>query len=745
MSVASAAEPIPAYYPPAAQPIYAGQPQSYQPPQMSDFGYSGLDQADNPLPGAEIMTSGPVHEAFAEPITFNPTPGVAVNAEPPAPIQEALPDTKPIGENVVWIPGYWSWDDDRQGFVWVSGIWRNIPPGLQWAPGYWAQVEGGFQWVSGYWAPIAAAEQPQYLPTPPDTLDQGPIGVPMSVDDVWSPGYWAYANTGYGWRAGGWMRPMPGRVWIPAHYIWTPRGCIFVPGYWDYAIDQRGLLFAPVAFDAGFYSQPGFCYTPAVVVNVTFITVNLFIGPGRHHYFFGDYYDDRCHRRGFVPSYEFHRNHGGYDPIFASQQWDHRRDTNNWQDSQRRRFEQLRDNRNDRPARTFRAELANRAAGRNTANNLPAVRTLRDLSVANNAPVRVEKLNTTTRERLTRETTVLTRSQETRVTKETKAGKTARFNAPVATLTTPKINANAPVTSRINRTTPAAATPGFTPPVTRTTPAPNTTPRTFVPRNPVTPNPTNTVTPNTTPRTFVPRNPVTPNPTNTVTPNTTPRTFVPRNPVNPNPTNTVTPNTTPRTFVPRDTTSTVTPNTTPRTFVPRNPVTPNPTNTVTPNTTPRTFVPRDTTSTVTPDTTPRTFVPRNSTNTVTPNRMPVSPVIPNRTAPATITPPVAPPVRSLPVVPNATRVTPTVRPAVPSTPAVRSPVAPTPQPRPVPVAPRTVTPPPAPVSPTPSNPVTPGNPRDRSDDKNRDRDRASDSNDNPGNSGSPAGSSRGRR
>ena len=48
------------------------------------------------------------------------------------------------GDNVVWIPGYWSWDDSRNDFLWVSGIWRNLPPGRQWVPGYWSEAAGGF-------------------------------------------------------------------------------------------------------------------------------------------------------------------------------------------------------------------------------------------------------------------------------------------------------------------------------------------------------------------------------------------------------------------------------------------------------------------------------------------------------------------------------------------------------------------------------------------------------------------------
>ena len=64
------------------------------------------------------------------------------------------PDQKPAGQNVQWIPGYWSWDVSRNDYLWVSGIWREPPPNSQWVPGYWHQVEGGSQWVPGTWIPV---------------------------------------------------------------------------------------------------------------------------------------------------------------------------------------------------------------------------------------------------------------------------------------------------------------------------------------------------------------------------------------------------------------------------------------------------------------------------------------------------------------------------------------------------------------------------------------------------------------
>ena len=105
-----------------------------------------------------MLTRGPVHEAFAETVTFDPEPGIVVPKAPPAAIEEVPPEQRPEGANVAWIPGYWGWDDERNDFLWVSGIWRDLPPGRQWVPGYWGKSAQGYQWTSGYWADAQVSE-----------------------------------------------------------------------------------------------------------------------------------------------------------------------------------------------------------------------------------------------------------------------------------------------------------------------------------------------------------------------------------------------------------------------------------------------------------------------------------------------------------------------------------------------------------------------------------------------------------
>jgi hypothetical protein len=125
-----------------------------------------------------------VHEAFAEPVVFDPRPGLIAPKGPPPAIEEQPPDQRPEGAHVEWVPGYWSWDEDRGDFLWVSGIWRDLPPDRQWVPGYWNPVQGGYQWVSGFWSPVEQ-ERLTYLPETPASIvapeaAPGPAGMPFA-------------------------------------------------------------------------------------------------------------------------------------------------------------------------------------------------------------------------------------------------------------------------------------------------------------------------------------------------------------------------------------------------------------------------------------------------------------------------------------------------------------------------------------------------------------------------------------
>jgi hypothetical protein len=304
--------------------------------------------------GVEVLTRGPVHEAFAETISFDPEPGVVVPKAAPDAIEELPPDQKPEGANVDWIPGYWAWDDERTDFLWVSGIWRALPPGRQWVPGYWAASGRGSQWISGYWADAKATEI-DYLPEPPQTVEAGPNIAAPSADHTWLPGCWVWQQNRYAWRPGFWAIAQSNWVRIPAHYVWTPRGYVFVDDYYDHSTARRGVVFAPVYFRAGTYSRRGFSYSPVTVINPAVFASHLFLRPSYGHYYFGDYYGSSYASSGYSPWFAFYSSRSGYDPFYAHQHWHHRNDRQ-WDRRVEADFAHRRDHEEARPPRTWSAQ-----------------------------------------------------------------------------------------------------------------------------------------------------------------------------------------------------------------------------------------------------------------------------------------------------------------------------------------------------------------------------------------------------
>lgn len=302
----------------------------------------------------EVLTRGPVNEAFAQPVNLGNQAGFIAPIEPPPDIEEIPPAERPAGDQFAWIPGYWAWDTDREDYVWVSGCWRAVPPDMYWVPGYWVRAGAGWQWVAGFWAPVSNREI-EYLPEPPALTQVEPPGPAYSPNMIWVPPCWYWYHGRYVQRAGYWIEAQADWVWVPSHYVWTPRGYVFVSGHWDYTLDRRGILFAPVYFPRHLYERRGYAYPLSIVINTGYLEFGMFTYPRYSHYYFGDYYDSSYLRIGIFPWFEYTSRHTWYDPIYAHRRWwHHRHNEPQWDQHQRREYDRRRSDRSLRPSRTYR-------------------------------------------------------------------------------------------------------------------------------------------------------------------------------------------------------------------------------------------------------------------------------------------------------------------------------------------------------------------------------------------------------
>jgi hypothetical protein len=356
--------------------------------------------ADEPPPAPsqeqpEVLTSGPVHEAFAEPVNMQVQAGLVAPKEPPSNIMENAPAQRPVGEEFVLVPGYWAWDADRNDYIWVSACWRAAPPNMSWVPGYWSKVDGGWEWVAGFWTK-GGAEEIEYLPAPPVLADVQPSGSPPSEDNIWVPSCQYWQEDHYAMRPGYWLTARQGWVWMPSHYIWTPRGYVFSPGHWDYSLERRGMLFAPVYFSPSLRIRAGFSFSPGIVISTGMLQVNLFTSPRYSHYYFGDYYDDAYLRIGIFPQFESERIHTWYDPIYVYDRWHNHRTEPRWEEYERKEYDRRRADKDLRPPKTYREmETRQTKMPEDQRNNIRMARPLTE-AVASKATMRFEQIDTKT-------------------------------------------------------------------------------------------------------------------------------------------------------------------------------------------------------------------------------------------------------------------------------------------------------------------------------------------------------------
>ena len=250
--------------------------------------------------GITVEARGPIHEAYAQPVTATPQPGLIVNKQPPDPIPEEPPEQKPALDNVIWIPGYWAWDTDRSDFLWVSGFWRVPPEGRHWVPatGTRSMTAGSGSAASGcrrrrQRSPMCRNRPPRWTTVPAcrPRMTAAP-GCPATGSGAPVASFGGPASGSVVRGAGSGRPPRTTR---------TPCGYAYVDGYSDYPLADRGLLFAPVSFTQPLWTNPDWSYTPNYCVDVPGLLSSFWVRPSYGHYYFGDYYGAGYARQGFSP------------------------------------------------------------------------------------------------------------------------------------------------------------------------------------------------------------------------------------------------------------------------------------------------------------------------------------------------------------------------------------------------------------------------------------------------------------
>lgn len=279
-----AQDPIPLPLPIPPRPGNGIEATPPKPPEVKDDRVSVLDK-------------GPIHEGFAQPSASVRGKGLTAPKAPPVPVEELLPEAKPEGEGIKWLPGYWQWDSERADFIWVCGLYRNAPPDRTWESGHWKEVNSRWTYFPGFWRPTNAKTMTANLPEPPASTEDAPTGPNANPKAMWVPGVWEHKNGKYQWQAGYWPPAHENLIWVQGQYVATEHGYVFVSAHWDYPIEERGVLFTPVYFSATQRAKIGWSYRPQLALAFGSHSKwgdggafdALYIGPNFNHYYYGDY------------------------------------------------------------------------------------------------------------------------------------------------------------------------------------------------------------------------------------------------------------------------------------------------------------------------------------------------------------------------------------------------------------------------------------------------------------------------
>lgn len=104
-----------------------------------------------PLPTGLVLATAALISLGA--CSVRPPPGQfgqTASVPPPAPRAEIVPPPPGPADQLVWVPGHWTWTGN--GHAWEAGHYEQRPRlGAVYEAGHWQQTAAGWSWVPGYW------------------------------------------------------------------------------------------------------------------------------------------------------------------------------------------------------------------------------------------------------------------------------------------------------------------------------------------------------------------------------------------------------------------------------------------------------------------------------------------------------------------------------------------------------------------------------------------------------------------
>jgi len=169
-------------------------------------------------------------------------PGRVSMSIPPPPRAEVRPKAPP-GDDLAWVPGYWSFDDELADFVWISGTYVVRPK----RPVVVAAAPVASPPVAS--PPVASppVASPPVVVEPARELDAAiaaapapkveavappPPAVAAQPNAVWVAGHWVLVGRTWRWTPGAWINgPVGTRFRAPVVHVRNQLR-IYLPGGW---------------------------------------------------------------------------------------------------------------------------------------------------------------------------------------------------------------------------------------------------------------------------------------------------------------------------------------------------------------------------------------------------------------------------------------------------------------------------------------------------------------------------------